>query len=478
MLIKKKFLFFLLFISFFNFLLYSSDFMLFEKLKMDEVLEQINKTCNTIPKFEGTVVIRYSNKFETANINKKVTTLSNKLCDYLVFFLLYLDLLNTKILDSTLNSSFIILNNNDESEKEEEYVEISLLSNFLYSQDVVKAIELFQNKFKDKNWIRIDKSGKKYKINLSHLFSYDEVLGNVNLTDEAKVFVYDLFYFIKEYLFDYDLKIKTVFFIHQMYDFDSAYEFFQKKVYKNFSSRLKHYTNVTFYLLLIPKNVEDLSLMFFDKKQEESVIIDKLFLKNVDFELRKLNNNKFIKLEEKNEKFSKNSHSLPRKYIYLDGNDGVVAFYPTGWIGDFMDVNVNFNYKDFGKSCIHIYYKPSNSGFKGWFSLVWQYPPNNWGDKQEKGVDLTGYKKLVFYARGEKGGEVISEMKVGGIDNIGGDTDLAWIGHIKLTPVWTKYEINLKGKNLSNIISGLVLVLTKQNCINGVNVYLSDIYYE
>ena len=187
----------------------------------------------------------------------------------------------------------------------------------------------------------------------------------------------------------------------------------------------------------------------------------------------------FIKTtnKDKNHRTGEETESS-RKYIYFDGNDEVVSFYPTGWVGDFMDVNVDFNYKDNEKKCIRISYIPSNSGFKGWFSLVWQYPPNNWGDKQEKGVDLTGYKKLVFYAKGEKGGEVISEMKIGGNDNIAGDTDTAWLGQIKLNRVWTKYEINLKGKNLSNIISGLVLVLTKHNAINGSNIYLSDIYYE
>ena len=43
----------------------------------------------------------------------------------------------------------------------------------------------------------------------------------------------------------------------------------------------------------------------------------------------------------------------------------------------------------------------------GWGGVVWQNPANNWGDKPG-GWNLTGAKKLSFWARGDKGGEKVT----------------------------------------------------------------------
>jgi hypothetical protein len=42
-----------------------------------------------------------------------------------------------------------------------------------------------------------------------------------------------------------------------------------------------------------------------------------------------------------------------------------------------------------------------------WGGVVWQHPANDWGDANG-GFNLTGAKKLTFWARGEKGGEKVS----------------------------------------------------------------------
>ena len=55
-----------------------------------------------------------------------------------------------------------------------------------------------------------------------------------------------------------------------------------------------------------------------------------------------------------------------------------------------------------GDRCMHIIYKnPAD-----WAGVVWQHPANDWGDRPG-GFDLTGAKKLTFWAKGKSGGEEI-----------------------------------------------------------------------
>ena len=66
-----------------------------------------------------------------------------------------------------------------------------------------------------------------------------------------------------------------------------------------------------------------------------------------------------------------------------------------------------------GRTCIKFGYQAQGGG--GWAGIFWQNPANNWGSRPGAGYDLSRYKKLTFWARGEKGGEVLTEVKVGGI---------------------------------------------------------------
>ena len=95
----------------------------------------------------------------------------------------------------------------------------------------------------------------------------------------------------------------------------------------------------------------------------------------------------------------------------------------------------------------------------GWAGVCWQEPANNWGTLPG-GYDLTGAKELVFYARGEKGGEIIAEFKIGGIQGEFSDSTSVSIGPIVLTPEWKEYRIKLKDEDLSHIIGGFTFVLS------------------
>jgi len=127
-----------------------------------------------------------------------------------------------------------------------------------------------------------------------------------------------------------------------------------------------------------------------------------------------------------------------------------------------------------GATCIKIIY----AGGGGWAGLFWQNPANNWGN-EPGGYDLKGAKKLVFWARGEKGGEKISEFKIGGIAGPYSDSDQASIKDITLTPDWKEYTIDLSGKDLSHIVGGFCWIIRDASISYGsITFYLDDIYYE
>ncbi|MFH1753568.1 MAG: hypothetical protein ABH875_05240, partial [Candidatus Omnitrophota bacterium] len=128
--------------------------------------------------------------------------------------------------------------------------------------------------------------------------------------------------------------------------------------------------------------------------------------------------------------------------IYLDYGYFRNHFIPSGWMGDHGDMKINPNWKEnpySRKSCIKIGYTAKSSQGNGWSGVYWQNPENNWGMRPNVGFDLTPAKKLTFWARGDKGGEVIREFKMGGISGAYPDTDSASIGPVTLTPEWKQY---------------------------------------
>jgi len=155
-------------------------------------------------------------------------------------------------------------------------------------------------------------------------------------------------------------------------------------------------------------------------------------------------------------------------------------YYASGWMGDYGDIEINegdtvnpFS----GKTCLKITYSAERSQNAGWIGVYWQNPPNNWGDEMG-GYDLTGYKKLTFRARGEEGGEIISEFKIGGMGGTYSDSDSTAIGPVTLTKDWKEYIINLKGIDLSCISGGFGFSASCNDNPNGFTFYLDDIRYE
>jgi len=161
--------------------------------------------------------------------------------------------------------------------------------------------------------------------------------------------------------------------------------------------------------------------------------------------------------------------------LYVDGGQGGAPFVPAGWMGDAKAIAIDDRYSA----------KP-HSGFSsmqckfdkadGWGGVVWQDPANDWGDKAG-GRNLTGAKRLTFWARGDKGGEKVSfQFGLIGMDKKYSDSAQGKLEGVILTPDWKQYAIDLAGKDLSRIKTGFCWVVAGQGA--PITFYLDDIRYE
>lgn len=167
-------------------------------------------------------------------------------------------------------------------------------------------------------------------------------------------------------------------------------------------------------------------------------------------------------------------------YVYTDQRSGANHFAPSGWMGDYKDLGLNTDYRvnpADGKTCIEVSYTPQQGQAAGWAGMYWQEPGGNWG-QLAKGYNLGQMTRVTFWARGAKGGEIISEFKVGGIAGDHPDSGSASIGPITLNREWTEYAIDLAGVDLSKISGGFAWSANRIENPDGAIFYLDEIRYE
>ena len=165
--------------------------------------------------------------------------------------------------------------------------------------------------------------------------------------------------------------------------------------------------------------------------------------------------------------------------------DMATYFYPSGWMGDgelgtnHIQLNTSFRESprpgDTDSSCIKISYQP---GPKGWAGIYWQYPDSNWGD--QPGSSIVGATKIIFWVKGEIGGEIV-EFKAGGIRDSNKryrDSFEVSKGRISLTREWARNEISLLGQNLSSVLGAFSWIATRDANPNGLTFYIDDVRYE
>jgi hypothetical protein len=139
-------------------------------------------------------------------------------------------------------------------------------------------------------------------------------------------------------------------------------------------------------------------------------------------------------------------------------------FTTSGWMGDgqygrkyvqFDGANTTNPHS--GSTSIQISY---TFGPTRWAGIYWQNKPDNWGDEPGEDYSKAGVSKVTFWARGDKGTEVV-EFKAGGIKRSGAphrESFEATIGRVRLTKDWTKYEVDLSSADLKSVIGGFCWV--------------------
>jgi len=163
----------------------------------------------------------------------------------------------------------------------------------------------------------------------------------------------------------------------------------------------------------------------------------------------------------------------PKLVIYADGMSDA-PYAASGWMGktDAIAIDPKCTASPHsGATCMKLEYRAADN-FGG---IVWQDPANDWGDKPG-GHDLSGSKRLSFWARGEKGGEKV-EFKFGILgadkkyaDSASGSTT------IELDLEWKQYTVDLDGKDLKQIKTGFCWVVAGQGA--PITFYVDDIQYE
>lgn len=161
--------------------------------------------------------------------------------------------------------------------------------------------------------------------------------------------------------------------------------------------------------------------------------------------------------------------------IYDEAGRDKPPYLPTGWMGETKQIALADDWAvqpHTGSYCIRAQYKSP----AGWGGVVWQQPGNNWGDKPG-GWNVAGAKRLTFWARGERGDEVVSfEFGLLGSDKRFHDSGKGKLDKIRLTADWKQYAIDLTGADLSRIVTGFAWTVGGQG--QPITFYLDDVRYE
>jgi hypothetical protein len=166
--------------------------------------------------------------------------------------------------------------------------------------------------------------------------------------------------------------------------------------------------------------------------------------------------------------------------------DIAARFSASGWMGD---AAAGKKYVNFVENDVANPHSPPHAmkvhyaiGPQGWAGIYWLNKPDNWGDQPGNDLSKAGYKRITFWARGEKGGEIL-EFKAGGVDAKKDGKPYADLfdvssGKKTLTKDWQKYEIDLSDQKLSSVIGGFCWVANDSGNPGGLTFWLDDLQFE
>ncbi|NUQ71653.1 MAG: hypothetical protein HUU17_12645 [Chthonomonadales bacterium] len=160
--------------------------------------------------------------------------------------------------------------------------------------------------------------------------------------------------------------------------------------------------------------------------------------------------------------------------LYAEAGDPT-PYSPSGWMGGTGSIRLDPDSADrpfAGRTALRCAYLAAD----GWGGVVWQNPSGDWGDRPG-GYDLSGARRLVWHARGARGGEVVSFLfGLLGPDKPFADTVRLKLENVTLPAEWKRYEIPLDGAALARIKTAFGWTVAGQG--RPVEFYLDDIRIE
>ena len=157
-------------------------------------------------------------------------------------------------------------------------------------------------------------------------------------------------------------------------------------------------------------------------------------------------------------------------------------FVPVGWMGDIANLSLfecDRTNPHSGEMAIRATFSPT--GTLGWGGISWQDPASDWG-KQPGGYDLSGARRLSFWARGAQGGEVV-EFMVGGLgaaaDRYRDTLQPARTSFpIVLSDRWEQITIDLTDADLRRVVGGFTMVASRCHNREPITFYLDDMVFD
>lgn len=161
--------------------------------------------------------------------------------------------------------------------------------------------------------------------------------------------------------------------------------------------------------------------------------------------------------------------------LVVYGDAATPTYVPSGYMGNTKAIRMTPSWQGnphTEPTCLKVEYVAPDQ----WGGVIWQSPANDWDGKEPGGFDLTGATALEFWARGEKGTEVVNFV-FGVLDGEQRYRDSAKgeLSKVSLTTDWQRLRIPVEGRDLQRIKTGF-----GWSCAGSgkpVTFYLDDIRY-
>jgi hypothetical protein len=111
--------------------------------------------------------------------------------------------------------------------------------------------------------------------------------------------------------------------------------------------------------------------------------------------------------------------------------------------------------------------------------ICWKNRPGNAGEAPGDDLSAAGYRRISFWAKGARGGEV-AEFRAGGLGDLKTryrDSFDVTAGKLKLTPTWAEYSIYVNDVDLSSVMTVFCVLLHREDHPDAATIYLDDVQY-